>query len=117
MSDRLLALSKDAFGFLADLAESGNVERVGLPSSPERIEKLLAHVLQESLNILRHEDETVSIEQLGGRTAVRRLVELQHAAAKLPESVRPMLEPTLSQQIQSQSRGRRALTARRKGDA
>lgn len=115
MSEKLLALSKEAFAFLTELVESGNVETFGLPSSPERIEVLLAHVLQESLNILRHEDETVSIEQLGGRTAVRRLVELQHAAAALPEPIR--LEPTLSQKIQSQSRGRRAITARWKGDA
>lgn len=108
----LLPPAREAFAFLCELVESGNVPRHGLESSQARINALLRHVLEESLNILRHEDETVSIEQLGGRTAVRRLVELQHTAEALPEEVRPVLEKTLSQKINEQSRGRPARTIR-----
>ena len=114
LDKELIGLSKEAFAFLTELAESGIVEKHGLPNSPTRIEKLLCHVLQESVNILRHEDETLSIETLGGLTAVRRLVTLQHAVAKLPDEVRPQLEQTLSQKIHQGRRGRAGLTARNK---
>lgn len=115
MDQRLVDLSKEAFAFLAELASSGHVEAVGLPDSPRRIELLMRQVLQESLNILRHEDETVSLEQLGGRGAVIRLVDLVNAARQLPDGQRPELEPTLSQTInQNRGRTRAALTARRK---
>ena len=97
LDEELIGLSKEAFAFLTALAESGNVEMYGLPSSPGRIEKLLCHVLGESVNILREEDETLSIETLGGLTAVRRLVTLQHAVAKLPDGVRPELKQAFSQ--------------------
>jgi len=105
-AEALLPQTREAFVFLCELVESGNVPRYGLESSQERINALLLHVLQESLNILRHEDETLSVEQLGGRTAVRKLVEMQHAIQELPEEVRPILEKTLSQQINEQNRGK-----------
>lgn len=113
LNKALLDLTKETFAFLIDLAESGHVETFGLPMSPERIEKHLCQVLQESLNILQHEDETVSIEHFGGITAVRKLVSLKQAVQKLPENMRPQLELTLSQTIRQQSkRGRPARTVR-----
>lgn len=116
-AESLLPVAREAFAFLCDLVESGNVPLYGLENSQERINVLLHHVLQESLNILRHEDETVSIEQLGGRKAVLRLVHLGHAAAALPEEVRPALELTLSQKINQQSQRRPVrLAPRRKED-
>lgn len=111
-SAALLPVAREAFAFLCELAESGNVAAYGLETSQERINVLLQHVLQESLNILRHEDETVSIEQLGGRTAVLRLVGLGHAARALPEEVRPVFEQTLSQRVLAKSHGRPARTVR-----
>lgn len=113
----LLPVAREAFAFLCELAESGNVAVYGLEQSQERINTLLHHVLQESLNILRHEDETVSLEQLGGIAAVRRLVDLQHAARALPADLRPDLERTLSQKVHQGARGRAARIApRRKED-
>jgi len=91
--DRLTELARDALGLLADLTEGGHAQ---LTSTPARSEALMRHVLQESLNILRHEDETVALEKLGGRTAVRHLAELTRAALELPDVE---LEPTLSQII------------------
>ena len=115
MDQQLIDLSKEAVAFLAELASSGHVEAVGLSESPRRIEVLMRQVLQESLNILRHEDETVSLEHLGGRGAVIRLVDLVNAARQLPDGQRPEFELTLSQTInQNRGRTRGALTARRK---
>jgi len=91
--DRLTELARDALGLLADLTEGGHAQ---LTSTSARSEALMRHVLQESLNILRHEDETVALEKLGGRTAVRRVAELTRAARELPDIE---LERTISQSI------------------
>jgi hypothetical protein len=112
MNQELLTLSREAYELLVELAESGNVEVHGLQTSLERIEKLAGHVLEEALNVLRLEDETLSLEQTGGLRAVRKLVELTNRARRLPEELRPELEQTLSQKINSGGRARAARTIR-----
>lgn len=112
MNREFLTLSKEAYDLLIELAESGNVEIHGLQTSLERIEKLAEHVLEEAINVLRLEDETLSLEQTGGLRAVRKLVELTNRSRRLPEELRPELEQTLSQRINSGGRARAARTIR-----
>lgn len=104
--DRLTELARDALGLLADLTEGGHAQ---LSSTPARTQALMRHVLQESLSILRHEDETVALEQLGGRTAVRRLAGLTRAALELPDIE---LEPTISQILDRERGPARPITRR-----
>lgn len=60
-------------------------------------DELLKKILEESLYILRQEDETTSLEELGGLRAVRRLSNLITRSQELPEQLRPVLKKTPTQ--------------------
>ena len=113
--EALLRMTRETFNFLCDLIESGNIAAYGLESSQERANKLLHHALTESLNILRLEDETLSIETLGGLEAVKKLVRLGHEVAALPEHLRVKLDLTLGQHLRQKSGHGRAAKLKPKG--
>jgi hypothetical protein len=96
-------IATDVLAFVVELIRSGNVEKYGYKTSTGRIERLLAHVVEEGINVLRHEDETLSIEYLGGISSVRRLQTLIRAAKELPDELRPDFERTITQMLHENS--------------
>jgi hypothetical protein len=106
-------LALEVLRFVLELRDRGHPQ---LEQTSARIDDLVRHVVGEGLNILRLEDETTSLELLGGVVAVRRLTQMTNRSRKLPEHLRPELEKTLSQKILERGRGRPARTIRRKED-
>lgn len=90
----LLALGQDGLEMLLDLAETGDLERYGLPSSNERLDKLLTLIATETVNILRAELETLSVEQRG-KTGIKKVMRLVEEAKQLGLP----LEATLREQM------------------
>jgi hypothetical protein len=74
--DALLLPAREAFDLLLELASSGLDKKLGLPSTPAKINKLLHRTLTEALSILLREDETLSLETLGGKRIVKRVQKL-----------------------------------------
>ena len=85
----LIEVSKEVFSFLVDYLDSGMIESSGTFSGENKGERLLAHLVQEGINILRHESETVGMELYGGHA---RLDALVYQTSSLPEHLKPELE-------------------------
>jgi len=69
------------------------------------LEEAMKELLEKVLDILRREDETASLENLGGLGAVRRLSNLIKHSQELPEHQRPALRKSLMEQLQGEFLG------------
>lgn len=83
-------LAVQAFGFLADLSKSGDLERYGFESSVERLDQLVWTVAAEAVNILHAELDTLSVEQRG-KTGIKKVVSMVDRARHLGIKLEPRL--------------------------
>lgn len=94
MSRQTRALAQDGLEMLLDLDATGDLDTYGFPSSRERLEKLLLHIASETVNILRAELETLTVEQRG-KTGIKKVCALVEEARQLAIP----LEPTVREQM------------------
>jgi hypothetical protein len=97
ISRQTLALARDGLEMLLDLAETGDLEKYGFPSSSERLDALLLHIADETVNILRAELETLAVEQRG-KTGIKKVLALVEEARQigipLQPTIRDQMTPT-----------------------
>lgn len=78
-----IALARESLAMLLELHESGNLEKYGFPSSPERLRLLVEHVAQEATNVLQDELETLSVETHSAKTGIKKVMGFVAAGKQL----------------------------------
>ena len=106
VNKELVEVSKEVFSFLVEYLESGMIESSGTISGETKGERLLAHLVQEGINLLRHEGGTVGME-LYGRT--KDLDTLVKKVRSLPEHLRPELESVTGYEPSTVGRAAKAI--------
>ncbi len=83
-------LAVEAFGFLAGLSRTRDLEQLGFESSVERLDRLVWAVAAEAVSILHAELDTLSVEQRG-KTGIKKVVSMVERARRLGIKLEPRL--------------------------